>query len=162
MFLSAMNRTRVLALLLVAVFSIGALGVASVASAQSDASTAKKSKKCKKGYKKVKGKCKKKKKSGSTTQKVEKVVLKLATSNGGQVKITGEIITNVAKSGQLSGDVTVTVGGVPQKIATPFALSRSDTRSHFSKIISTTFANTDGGTVTVTVGGKTSPVETIR
>lgn len=55
------SRTRLLALLLVAVFSFAAVGATTIASAN-DASTSakKKSKKCKKGYKKVKGKCKKK------------------------------------------------------------------------------------------------------
>jgi hypothetical protein len=54
------SRVRMLALCLVAVFSLAAFGATTVASA-SDASTSasKKSKKCKKGYKKTKGKCKK-------------------------------------------------------------------------------------------------------
>lgn len=54
------SRVRMLALLLVAVFSFAAIGATSIASAN-DASTSakKKAKKCKKGYKKTKGKCKK-------------------------------------------------------------------------------------------------------
>lgn len=64
MTLSAMrfSRTRVLALMLVAVFSIGAVGATVLATDASAA--AKKSKKCKKGYKQAaKGKCKKTKKT---------------------------------------------------------------------------------------------------
>jgi hypothetical protein len=52
------SRARVLALLLVAVFSVAAIGATSVASA-TDASAAKK-KKCKKGYERVGKKCKRK------------------------------------------------------------------------------------------------------
>lgn len=61
MTLSAMkfSRTRLLAMLLVAVFSFAAMGATALAA---DASAAtKKSKKCKKNYKKSKGKCKKSK-----------------------------------------------------------------------------------------------------
>jgi hypothetical protein len=57
------SRTRLLALMLVAVLGVSSAAVASIASASSGSAAAKKSKKCKKGYKKVHGKCKKKKKA---------------------------------------------------------------------------------------------------
>lgn len=156
------SRTRLLALLLVAIFSFAAVGATAIASA-TDATTAakKKSKKCKKGYKKVNGKCKKKKKKATTTPKVTEVRVQLAVSNKGQVKVTGQLKTNVPSSTTFAGEIVVTVGGGTQRVAEQFGGGHA-TIAHFSKLVQTTFADTDGGTVTVTVGGVTSAPETIK
>ncbi len=58
-----LTRMRLIALLIIAALSFSAVTALAVFNA-SPAGAAKKSKKCKKGYKKVKGKCRKKKRSG--------------------------------------------------------------------------------------------------
>lgn len=157
---NSVPRTRLIALLIVAAFSISAVVVATGYVA-APASAAKK-KKCKKGYKKVKGKCKKvKKKQSSTVQKVTSIRLK-AFGNQSKVKIDGDIFTNIAKSGELTGEVAVTVGGNTQKISVPFFLNKASTTSHFSKMVDTTFPTTNDGSVIVTVGGVSSASVPIR
>lgn len=158
--ITSVPRLRLIALLIVALFSFSAIAVAS-SSLVDPAAAAKKKKKCKKGYKKSKGKCKKIKKKSSTTQKVTSIRLK-AFGNRNQVKIDGDIFTNIAKSGQLTGEVAVTVGGATQKISVPFFLNKASTTSHFSKMVDTTFAATDDGSVVVTVGGVSSAPASIR
>lgn len=157
-FFNSAPRTRLIALLIVAAFSISAVAVATGYVA-APASAAKKKKKCKKGYKKVKGKCKKKKKA-ATTLKVEAVMVSRANGSAGQVDLMGQIKTNISSAKTLNGEVTVTVGGATQKIPTVFKLS--STRTLFSKKLSTSFGETDGGTVTVTVEGVTSAPRVIK
>lgn len=159
-FFNSVPRTRLIALLIVAAFSISAVAVATGYVA-APASAAKKKKKCKKGYKKSKGKCKKIKKKATTTLKVEAVMLKVAFGNRGQVKVSGLVKTNVASRNKLAGEISVTVAGSTQKVATEFALSGSPS-TQFSKTADTTFADVKDGTVTVTVAGVTSAPAKIK
>lgn len=152
------SRMRLIALLVVAAFTISTAVVAT-AYVASPASAAKKKKKCKKGYKKVKGKCKKKK--SATTVKVTDIKLGAPLGSQGRVTVRGMLTTNVVSRSKLNGEITVTVGGVNEKFPVAFTLSGSKT-TQFSKSVTTTFADVDGGTVTVTVGGKTSAAATIK
>lgn len=156
----SVSRMRLIALLIVAAFSISTAVVATGYVASPASAAKKKKKKCKKGYKKVKGKCKKVKKK-TVAVKVTAINLKLVTSNRGQVKVTGLIKTDVGSRSQLNGEVAVTVAGATQKVPAVFALSGSAI-TQFSKLVETSFADTDGGSVTVTVGGVTSAPETIK
>lgn len=157
---SSVPRLRLLALLVLALFSLSAVAVASSSLVDPASAAKKKSKKCKKGYKKVNGKCKKKKKA-ATTPKVTEVRVQLAVSNKGQVKVNGHLTTNVPSKTTFPGEIVVTVGGATQTIPEQFGGSHSTT-AQFSKLVLTSFADTDGGTVTVTVGGVTSAPATIR
>jgi hypothetical protein len=155
------SRMRLIALLIVAAFSISAMAVATAYVAQpASAAKKKKAKKCKKGYKKVKGKCKKVKKK-AVALKVNTVLLKLVTSNRGQVKLTGLVQTNVASRNKLAGEAVVTVAGGTQTLPLEFSLSGSPS-TQFSKIVQTGFADTKGGTLVVTVGGVSSKPSTIK
>lgn len=159
-FFNSAPRTRLIALLIVAAFSISAVAVATGYVA-APASAAKKKKKCKKGYKKSKGKCKKIKKKATTAPKVTAVRVQLAVSNKGQVKVNGQLTTNVPHKNGFSGEIAVTVGGTTQTVTQQFGGSNS-TNAQFSKLVQTNFADTDGGSVTVTVGGVTSAPVTIK
>lgn len=156
----SVSRMRLIALLIVAAFSISTAVVAT-AYVASPASAAKKKKKCKKGYKKVKGKCKKAKKKATATPKVTTVRVQLAVSNKGQVKVNGHLTTNVPTKNSFAGEIAVTVGGVTQTYPEQFGGTTSTT-AQFSKLVQTSFADTDGGSVTVTVGGIASAPVTIR
>ena len=154
------SRMRLIALLIVAAFSISAMAVATAYVAQSaSAAKKKKAKKCKKGYKKVKGKCKKKKKAAAL--KVTGVQISTPLGSGSRVSVRGMVKTNVASRNKVDGEVSVTVAGVTQKYPTVFTLSGSPS-SQFSKNVETTFADVDGGTVVVTVGGVSSEAKPIK
>lgn len=97
---AAPKRPRIVALLLAATMLVGVLGLesgiatAGGASATADAGIAKKSKKkkCKKGYKRVKGKCKKKKKSGAkVSETVSSVTLTAVDQSIYGSKLTGTL-----------------------------------------------------------------------
>lgn len=105
------SRTRLLALLLVAVFSFAAVGATTIASA-TDATTAakKKSKKCKKGYKKVGKKCKKKS-TKKVSAKVSAVALTITDKSIYKFDFTGTITTKTPLT-SLSVKVTATKGHV--------------------------------------------------
>jgi hypothetical protein len=127
------SRTRLLALLLVAIFSFAAVGATTIASA-TDASTSakKKAKKCKKGYKKVGKKCKKKKKAAAST-KVSSVTLRVVDTNIYFYEFAGEVITKTPLT-SLPVKVTATKGS--------FDVSAAVT------------ATGDGTTTTLTFSGK--------
>lgn len=150
------SRMRLIALIIVAAFSISAMAVATAYVAQ-PASAAKK-KKCKKGYKKVKGKCKKKK---AIALKVTGIQISPPLGSKNRVSVRGMVKTNVANRNKLNGEIVVTVGGVAQTFPTVFALSGSPS-SQFSKNVETTFAEVDGGTVVVKVGGVSSEARPIK
>jgi hypothetical protein len=101
----SVSRSRLIALLLVAVFSFASAATATALA--SDATISKKSKKCKKGYKKSKGKCKKKssaKKKAVTTQ-VSSVTLRITDTSIYVYEFEGEVVT---KTPLTSIPVTVT------------------------------------------------------
>lgn len=160
------SRTRLLALLIVAAFCVASVGATTVSSA-ADATTAakkKSKKKCKKGYtkKKVKGKTKcVKKKAAAQVPKVEAIKLGLVTSNKGQVKLTGDVKSSLGTLTMVKGEFAVTVGGVTQTYPMEIQLGRARS-AHFSRIVDTSFPDTDGGTATLTLGGITSSSTTIR
>lgn len=122
------SRVRLLALLLVAIFSFAAVGATTIASA-TDASAAKK---CKKGYKKVGKKCKKKKKAAAST-KVSSVTLRVVDTNIYFYEFAGEVITKTPLT-SLPVKVTATKGS--------FDVSAAVT------------ATGDGTTTTLTFSGK--------
>lgn len=154
-------RLRVLVLLLAGIFAASTIAVTQAASG-STASAAKKKKKCKKGYKRnSKGKCVKKKKKGSTTLKVTGVDITLANGNRGRVQVRGLVRTNVAGRDRLTGEAAVTVGGTTERKPVLIPLGGSPS-TQFSTMVVTSFADTKGGTVTVTVGGVTSQPQTIE
>lgn len=88
------SRTRLLTLLLVAVFSFAAVGATTIASA-TDATTAakKKKKKCKKGYKKSGKKCKKK-----TSPVVKSVTLKIDDISIYGITVSGTVTTKTPQT----------------------------------------------------------------
>lgn len=139
------SRTRLLALLLVAVFSFAAVGATTIASA-TDASAAKK-KKCKKGYKKVGKKCKKKK--AATSEKVSSVSLRITSTSIYFYSFAGEVTTktpltsipvkvtatkgtfDVSSSVMATGDGTSTTLTFTGKVKNPITypgLSRPDSK----------------------------------
>lgn len=109
------SRMRLLALLLVAVFSFAAVGAATIASA-TDATTSakKKSKKCKKGYKKVGKKCKKKK--ATTKPKTSAVV----------ASVTITKIDPSAYGTEITGTVTLKTPVTSLKVIAFFSQSGKD------------------------------------
>jgi hypothetical protein len=106
------SRTRLLALMLVAVLGISAIGVASIASASPGTTAAKKkakkAKKCKKGYKKSHGKCKKKK-SAAKPKPAPATVL-----TGSTLVLVRQIAaTKVQIKGNVSFSTTPAAGDIP-------------------------------------------------
>jgi hypothetical protein len=94
-------RSRLLAILLVAMFSFAAIGATAIASA-TDLSAAKK---CKKGYKKVGKKCKKK--SSGSTGAVAAVHLYLGEMKGSDLLVYGDVATKSGFTGSKSITATV-------------------------------------------------------
>lgn len=95
-------RVRLLALLLVAMFSFAAVGATTIASA-TDTSI---SKKCKKGYKKVGKKCKKKKSSASKGV-VTAVNLYQGMMVGSELELMGDFTTKSGFTGPKSATFTI-------------------------------------------------------
>jgi hypothetical protein len=131
------SRTRLLALLLVAVFSFAAVGATTVASATDAATSAKKkAKKCKKGYKKVGKKCKKKKKAAAKPKAgatVSSVALRVTDSGVYVIEFAGEVVTKTPLT------------SVPVKVTA--------TKGSFSVSADVT-ATGDGTSTTLTFAGK--------
>jgi hypothetical protein len=147
------SRTRLLALLLVAVLGVGSIGVTSVATASSDATVAKKKKKsakkkCKKGYKKVKGKCKKAKKPANGSKPAPSGGSKTSPGNGTPPAATVGITSLVVNGGFLGGltgnyDIEVTATTNGQVTTTPITLKFADSSS--SKDIAINFSSSGAG-----------------
>lgn len=120
------SRTRLLTLLLVAVFSFAAVGATTIASATDATTSAKKKKKCKKGYKKSGKKCKKK-----TSPVVKSVSITLADVSVYGLTITGTVTTKTPQT-------TITVN-LDTKLDTK---SQSESVAATSAVASTTLTFT--------------------
>jgi hypothetical protein len=118
------SRVRLLALLLVAIFSFAAVGATTIASA-TDASAAKK---CKKGYKKVGNKCKKKK----ATSKKKKATSKKKKTTSSEGLVTAVHVYGVEKHDsdvRVAGDIVTKGMFVGTKSVTTTVVSSTGTQT---------------------------------
>jgi hypothetical protein len=149
------SRVRLLALLLVAIFSFAAVGATTIASA-TDASAAKK---CKKGYKKVANKCKKKKATGKKKKTTSSEGLVTAVhvygveKHDSDVRVAGDIVTK----GMFVGTKSVTTTVVSSTGTQTFTRTVKGWGHNESNFFLTLAVTGDlPMQVTASVGGKTS------
>lgn len=149
-------RARLLALLLVAMFSFTAIGATTIASATATSSA---KKKCKKGYKRVGKKCKKKKAASSA---VVAVNLYMAEPRGATFRVYGEVLTKSGFVGSKTVTYTIVSAAGTQTVTGKATGHGGRTEVNFTQDMTLTFTDGQPVQITAKVETKVSNTLTVR